>query len=226
MNLGLWQLRRNHERRLDNQVHAARMTEPATDIEDLVTGAGADVESLEYRRVSAHGTFRPDLEILVRNMTNDGVAGFHVLTPFQLDDGNVVIVNRGWVPLAMDTPPVAAAPPRGEVGVTGLVRLTQNRPRFGPIDGPGGLSVVSRVDLDKLSLQLPGHLVPVWVMADGPKDQLPVPVPVPVVDDPGPHLGYAFQWFSFTVTGLVGYAALIRQHTRRARQRRRNSVPV
>ena len=37
---------------------------------------------------------------------------------------------------------------------------------------------------------------------------MPQELPLPVLSD-GPHLNYAFQWFSFTGVALVGYPLLL-----------------
>jgi surfeit locus 1 family protein len=41
----------------------------------------------------------------------------------------------------------------------------------------------------------------------------PLP-PEPPVASSGPHLGYAIQWFSFTLVTLIGYVALLRRASR------------
>jgi surfeit locus 1 family protein len=46
-------------------------------------------------------------------------------------------------------------------------------------------------------------------------------VPPPELSE-GPHLGYAFQWFTFTVIALVGYPLILR---RRAHQGAPEPVP-
>ena len=73
------------------------------------------------------GIFDPGEEVLVRSQVHDGIAGWHVITPLVLADGRAVLVNRGWVPLEMDAVPVPAAPPSGQVTVTGWVSLTRVR---------------------------------------------------------------------------------------------------
>jgi len=214
VSLGQWQLRRHDERSLENAVTTSRMSSPPTDLGVLLEGAGADVGSLEYRPVRATGVFEPAGEILVRSQVADERPGFHVVTPFRTASG-VVLVNRGWVPLAAERPPVEEVPPpTGTITINGLVRASQVRPAIGPTEPEGVLRIVARIDLARLDQQF-DDLVPVWIQqTDDVLDPLPVRVAVPVTDDPGPHLPYAFQWYSFAVITAVGYGVLIRRALR------------
>lgn len=214
---GRWQLDRLEERRLSNQVQAARLAADPIPIGVMLEAAGGDLDSLEYRRTTATGAYLPDEEILVRNRTHDGIAGFWVLTPLELESGARVVVARGWVPLDLDdTPPIEAVPPpAGTVTVEGYVRLDEDRPRFGPTDPAGPQPVWNRVDLDRIGEQMPPPVVPVWIQrAEDDPRALPFALALPDVTDEGPHLGYAIQWFSFAVIGVVGYAFLIRRAAR------------
>lgn len=226
VNLGLWQLDRRKEQEVENTVMSARLASDSMTLDDLLAAVGRDPTSLEYRPVEVTGTFRPDLEVLVRSQTSSaGVAGFAVVTPLEYGDERFVLVNRGWVPLEMDTPPVGASPPPGEVTVSGVVRLTQERPPIGPTEPEGILTIVSRIDLARLSQQIPGDLAPVWVQSTGANDGLPERFEVPAFDDPGPHLMYAIQWFSFALIGVVGFWFLIRREASgTAPERRRTTV--
>ena len=181
----------------------------------------ADGEALPHRAVAATGEYRPADEVLIRSQIHLGEAGFHVITPLVQADGTAVLVNRGWVPLALDRPPVAeAAPPSGVVTVTGWIAETQTRPALGPTDPETGrLETMSRVDVDRISRQVPYDLQPVYIVAREETDQLPAPVRPPRFDDTGPHLGYTIQWFGFAVVGLVGYFFLARKRVRQARAR-------
>ena len=52
-----------------------------------------------YPTVTAKGRFDTGHEVVVRRRTNsDDEIGYHVLTPFVLTDGKVLLVNRGWIP--------------------------------------------------------------------------------------------------------------------------------
>ena len=66
--------------------------------------------------------------------------------------------------------------------------------------------VVSRVDIDRIQMQVEYQLDPVYlVMVPSGGEDLPVQLSVPDFSDEGPHLGYAFQWFGFAVILLAGY---------------------
>jgi surfeit locus 1 family protein len=225
INLGFWQLRRLEERRLENAVGESRFEEAPQELGALLEAAGDDEESLEFRRATFTGEFQPADEVLIRSQVHQGVAGFHVITPLMGEEGVAVLVNRGWVPLDADEVPVGAAPPpEGTVIVTGWIRPGQTRGSLGPADPAGGrLVAVNRVDIERIQQQMPYELEPVYLSALGePGGELPVPAPEPTFDDEGPHLGYAIQWFSFALIGVVGYVFLLRRSSRssgRGRQR-------
>lgn len=214
--LGFWQLDRWSEQRLENQVGVQRFEEAPLPIEELVFAAGSDVDTLEFRRATATGTFDADRETLVRSQIRDGMAGFEILTPLVTDTGSVVIVNRGWVPLAFDVVPVEVAPaPAGSVTVEGMVRPSARRGALGREDDPAS-TTVSRVDLVFLSARTGYDLLPVYleVIGTGSRTQLPVPAPRPDFGDEGPHRDYALQWFGFALVGAVGYGFLLRRAVR------------
>jgi surfeit locus 1 family protein len=215
VNLGFWQLRRLEERRLQNSVWQARLASAPLQIEDLVTGAGTDLESLEYRPVEARGTFSPEHEILVRSQVWEGSAGFHVITPLVMESGSAILVNRGWVPLDMDDVPVPVAPPEGEVDLVGTIRLSQTRGSVGPTDpATGALTQIARVDISRIGQQMPWPLLPVYVVAqdtDETSFSMPIALTLPDLNDEGPHLAYAIQWFAFALIGVVGYLLLLRR---------------
>ena len=214
VNLGFWQLRRLEERRQANLVIAARLTDEPLPVETLVDAAGADLDSLEFRPATATGVFEADAEVMVRSQVFQGIAGFHVLTPLVLADQRALVVNRGWIPLSDGEPPASAASPVGTVNIEGLVMLSQVPTALGPKDtAEGRLDVLSRVDLDRLAVQMEWPLLPVYLAMTEPAPSLPRVLPPPNVADEGPHLGYAVQWFGFAAVALIGFVALIRRAT-------------
>lgn len=208
VNLGLWQLRRLEVRQLDNLVAASRAAAESLPLEIALGAAGAIPESLADRHVTAEGTFDAFGEVLIRSQVEGGQAGFHVVTPFHLESGPVVLVNRGWVPLDMGSVPVLASPPEGVVEIEATVRVDESRP-----GSPTGTPpIFNRVDIEAIG---GGEALPVYLVLGGDRNnRLPIPLPPPDFSSEGNHLLYAIQWFSFALIGLIGYLFLLR----RARQ--------
>lgn len=206
--LGIWQLDRLAERRELNTEIASRLEAEPVAFDVLLEEADGDLESIEYRRVLADGVFDPAEEVLIRSQVELGQAGFHVITP--LTGSTSVLVNRGWVPLTMDDPPVDAPPPGGETEVSGWVHLSEERPALGREDPAGDVDVFNRVDVERIGEQLPYPIAPIYLVAMGESDQLPAIVDLPDTDNEGSHLAYAVQWFGFALVGLVGFYFLLR----------------
>lgn len=210
--LGFWQLSRLEERRTANEIAGARLSANPVPFDELLVEADGDLTSLEHRRATVTGEWDPAEEILIRSQVELGTAGFHVITPLVKEDGVAVLVNRGWVPLTMDTPPIVDAAPPSDAGqIEGWIHLTETRPPLGAEEPDGDHDVFNRVDLDRIATQLPYEVTPVYLVMAGEGDQLPIPVDPPDFEDEGPHLAYAIQWFGFALVGLVGFYFLARR---------------
>lgn len=218
--LGQWQLRRLDERRIDNAALSAQLALPPTLWPD-----GSDGIPNEYRRLDVSGSFRQGEEVLLRSQVHLGQPGYDVLTPFYIDEHVAVLINRGWIPLALDAPPIhEASPPTGVVSVTGMVRY--------PLEGPGTVAMepgeepkllFSRVDLGQIDLQTDGDLLPFYLELEGSgegAETLPIISEVAEPSD-GSHFSYAMQWFAFAAVSITGYVALIRSTARRRSPRSR-----
>lgn len=212
---GLWQLDRLATLRAENARVEQQLTEPPVDLTTLADAGdrAVDQQALEYRRVTVTGRYRANEEVLQRGQQYRNEAGFDVLTPLELDAGGVVLVRRGWVPLAYDDPPVAeAAPPSGSVTVTGVLERPVEQPSFGARDpDEGQLERVFHTDTARLDRQVAGTLFPMVLRVDTDPatiavGALPVPPGPPTLDERN-HLSYAVQWFSFATLAVVTYGA-------------------
>lgn len=219
INLGFWQLRRLDERRDFNATVAARIDQPPAPLADVLAAPGFDPDGSEWLRVTATGTYLAD-QILVFNRTQGGRAGDNVLTPLALDDGRIVLVNRGFVPLGADVP----APPERPVEVLGRIRPSQERQRGDLTDADvEQITEIRRVEISRIAPQLPGDVVPVYLdlitaaPAIGAGD--PQPVPPPELGEAN-HLSYAVQWFVFAACVAIGWALAIRRSAHSARRAR------
>jgi surfeit locus 1 family protein len=202
--LGLWQLRRLGEVREHNALIEARVDAAPVPLDEALDGGDP-----AYRRVRAAGTYRPDDEVLVTGRAEREQPGHGVLTPLDLGDGRTLLVDRGWVPYELNTPPVVeAAPPAGAVRVEGVLVASQRAPQ----QGTDMVQRLTAVDLDRLAPQMDGRLVPLYlVLSDQePAQTVELPVP-PAMPEPteGSHFSYAVQWFLFAAIVGTGYPILI-----------------
>ncbi len=236
-NLGFWQLRRMVQREAYNALLESRLSaEPAPFArlaQQFSLGAPDTAEnSVLYRRARVTGRFDSENEVLLRTRALNGQPGYHVLTPLRLASGRALLVDRGWVPFALDTPPIReATPPASPVTLTGLLQPAQ-RPlenafmnRLGLVQrdpAEGKLRAVFYVDPSRLEQQLPYRLEPVFLELESQTPAQPGRLPVPLAPPEltrGPHLSYALQWFSFALIGIVGYTVLLRNVVREKPQK-------
>jgi cytochrome oxidase assembly protein ShyY1 len=220
--LGFWQLRRLDDRQEFNDLVAARAAAAPAPLDELLAD-GAEPSDLQWRRAVVRGTWGTG-QVIVFNRTQDGIAGDNVLAPFVTDDGSVVLVNRGFVPIGG-----AVSTPTGDAEIVGTVRASQQRTRGGLTDAaPDGapLTEVRRIDIERLAPQFGGELAsggvvaPVYLdllAAEPPiTDDDPRPVPGPERSN-GPHLTYAVQWFIFAACVAIGWVFAVRRSLARHR---------
>ena len=231
---GAWQFDRHGQRSERNALIEERLAAPPVSLHQALAqaaserargdadGPGSGVDPLDYRRVRVTGRFAPAYEVLRRPVSRDGVPGYHVVTPLLLADGSAVLVERGWVPQEFGQVPVEAAPPPAGAVTLDAWAFPGETPPTGPLaalaprDPPqGSLTQVAYVDLERLAAQVPYPLQPLRLLleeAPGVPAEGGLPlVPRPPELTPGPHLGYALQWYAFVVITLVGYGALLRR---------------
>jgi len=223
-----WQLSRLHQKQDRNALFAARSAEPVQAVAEVVPpDATADRrDAASYRMLSATGRYLVDEEVFVRSRSLEGQPGAWVLTPLLLDDtpGVAVVVNRGWIPASNTTPtlPAGAEAPTGPVEVVGLALSGETRGAFGTVDAVGtDLSVLARVDLDRLQQQVEPQLLGVYLQLQTQQPAatatFPAVVPPPPPDE-GPHRSYAGQWAIFAVIWVFGYPTLVRRTALRRAQ--------
>ncbi len=204
--LGRWQLRRAGEKQLlfDAFANGGGST---------LTIAGNTPPLPRYQHALATGHYDPTRQVLIDNMTSsEGRAGYYVITPFALDGGGWLLVNRGWVPLG---PSRAQLP---DVGVGSDARSVRGRSDHLPSAGiamgtpaplappfPAVATFPRRTDLERLLA--PAALTPAADVLlldpaepDGYQRRWSAPGLTPMR-----HLAYAVQWFGLAAALAVIY---------------------
>jgi len=204
--LGVWQLQRLHWKEALIEERQMRSALPAAVLPEQI----AAPEDLEYTPLKVSGRFHHDREFYLAARTLNGRVGLHVVTPFELPDSRILMIDRGWIPDARRDPstrPEGQTP--GEVEVSGLGRLPgwkgldwlqpENLPEENLwfwVDPPAmaaaaGLSpVIEGLYLDAGPAENPGG----WPRGGQTRIELP-----------NDHLQYALTWFALAVALAVIY---------------------
>ncbi|CAL9582537.1 SURF1 family cytochrome oxidase biogenesis protein [Streptomyces werraensis] len=219
--LGIWQMNRYEERSARNQLVTDALAADPVPVERLAAPGHAVTRAERYRTVTATGRFDTDAEVVVRRRTNaDEEIGFHVLTPFVLDDGKVLLVNRGWIPA--DGPsqtafPKVPAPPRGETTITGRLMPDETTEASGIKDLEGLpdrqiMLINSEREAERLDADVLGGYVA--QTAPEPASGLPQQLGNPGKENAALNYAYAIQWWLFAAAVPVGWVVLARREAR------------
>ncbi|MFI7012453.1 SURF1 family protein [Streptomyces sp. NPDC050145] len=224
--LGIWQMHRYDERTARNQLVTDALDAKPVPAEEL-TSPGHTVTSKErYHSVTARGRFDTEHEVVVRRRVNaDDEVGYHVLTPFVLNDGKVLLVNRGWIPA--DGPsqtafPKIPAPPRGELTVTGRLMPDETTEASGIKDLKGLPDrQIMLIDSEREAARLNARVLGGYIAltAPDPAHGTPEPVGKPGHEDAALNFAYAYQWWLFAAAVPVGWVVLLRRELRERRRR-------
>ena len=202
--LGSWQLERRAWKldlisRVESQLEKSPAPVPARNQWNRIT-------MNEYLPVITSGTYLHAKETLVQAMTLLG-SGYWVITPLQQLDGSVVLINRGFVDPAHQTPASREdTMTLGQVSVEGLLRLTEPGGRFLTPNRPEDGRWYSRdVTAIGAALNLPAeNLAPYFIDAAASNaGDWPV-AGLTVVSFRNSHLLYAITWFTLALMTVVG----------------------
>lgn len=192
--LGAWQIARGHAR--------------AAYLEAIAAQAPQQVR----------GVYLADRQLLLDGMAHDGNPGYHVWTPLKLASGELMMVDRGWLPAAQGSRNAAIgtpSAPAGEVEVFGrwrplprpAIRLAapspdcpaHEFPRLVQYPAAAELRCLLGADVRDGVMQLDpaasGGFVRQWNEAGFP---------------PARHYAYAAQWFGLALVAAVMGVRLVR----------------
>jgi surfeit locus 1 family protein len=221
--LGTWQLQRLSWKldlieRVEARVNAAPVAAPPR-AEWPTISAARD----EYRHVRLDGHFIAGKDTRVQAVTAIG-AGFWLLSPFQLDDGTIVLVNRGFIPPRWQSEAESPA----LTTVTGLLRLSETKGGFLRQNDPGADRWYARDVAAIANARGLQQVAPFFIDADfvgapvvqgesvGGDAMAADPASWPrggltVIRFPNNHLVYALTWFALALMVAGAGAYVVRE---------------
>jgi surfeit locus 1 family protein len=206
--LAFWQLGRAAEKdELQNKYAAGQRS--------VVELSAANAATLaQYQRVSARGHYDSAHQILLDSMPSAmGQPGYRVVTPFELEQGGWLLVDRGWHrpgATRSDLPDVAVA--ESVRTVTGQLNVLP-RPGVRLAAAPGGGDKWPRVmnypEQAAVEGVLDRKVLPGLVLLDKDQPDGYERVWQARIDmGSDRHISYAVQWFGFAIAALALFVVL------------------
>lgn len=211
--LGFWQLQRlEWKEGLIAQIEARTEREPIT-LEQAVARS-KELDDPRYLPVRVQGRFDHARERYLYAISLEGEPGWHVITPLKTVGGDIVLIDRGFVPEALrDAGNRQPGQFQEVVNVTGLIRTPEEQGLFIPDNDLAANQWFSR-DLDAMVRSMfPGGTVEVapffievvdsTVPGDWPKGgQTRLQLP-------NNHLQYALAWFGLALCLVAVYGVYV-----------------
>lgn len=216
--LGVWQLQRKAWKEALIAAIDQRITTPPQPLPLPGAWAQLTAGADEFRRVKfcAHFDEGSGVNLYAASSALRGDItgpGSFVFRPGRLDNGMIVVVERGFVP-------EGAAPPRAEetVDLVGYLRWPERHSWFFPDHDTAGNLWFVRDPRAMAEAKGWGQVAPFYVAQESPVPAGGLPRPGPIkVRLPNDHLGYAITWFGLATALAAVYLALVISRRRRPR---------
>lgn len=199
--LGVWQLERlEWKKEILTKIDAAY----AQNAEDTLLSPKDLHQPFEYKRGTVRGVYDYTKQIKIGPRVFEKYHGFYLITPLMLDDGKVLLVNRGWIPEAWNPADETGA---GEtISLVGLIRKPLDENPFTP-DNPADKDVWYHIAPHEIAQKFNLDLATdnVLYLEGNPQTG---EYPVPIGEKPelaNNHLQYAAFWFSMAGILFVIY---------------------
>ncbi|MDA0781128.1 MAG: SURF1 family protein [Rickettsiales bacterium] len=204
LSLGSWQMSRlQWKRTLVKEINEGAAL-PAV---ELLSDRN-EIEKFKYRRVKVRGEFLHDKEVhlFVGPKAERGRPGYDILTPLKIEEGNYVLVDRGWVNSDIKSPEKRPETlEEGMVEIEGIIHAGETPGRFTP-ENDVAKNLWFWIDLDEIENYAGINLQNFYVRALK-KDKKNI---YPIASDEfikvrNDHLQYAVTWYSLAIILLVIY---------------------
>ena len=219
--LGTWQIYRlQWKKGKIRELESRTQAEPIPLPDDILNEG--KISEMNYRNVLVKGHFDHTKEIYIgpRPLNKAGQhpggsgllsgrsqSGYQIVTPFVLDNGDRILVNRGWVPKNKKDP---SSRLEGQIldhiKLTGIIRSGEQRPQFTPKIADNA-SDWHYCDVERIASIL--NTLPVLIDADSrstvPNGPIGGQTTVTLRNE---HLQYIITWYSLCALTLLMYYQL------------------
>lgn len=222
--LGIWQLGRADEKQAILDLSKARATSEPMSVSQLLSTTELPnwPKERRFQPIKSTGRFIADGSILIENQVLNKQGGYQLITPFQ-EEGTeqLILVSRGWLPAGatrQDLP--AFSSPPGVVTIEGRLNKPFAQPPLWDDAYPVNEGVVWQyLPIDTYAEQIQASVLPL-VIELAPESQgtfvgenspIKLKVAWQQIGDEwvAKHKAYAFQWFSMAVAFFIACLVLL-----------------
>jgi surfeit locus 1 family protein len=200
LGLGCWQCHRADEKRMMLAQYENERHQPPR-----VWQVGA-VNPTQYQHLKVAGRYEQRF-FLLDNQYHQHEWGYHVLSPFQVNEHTVLLVDRGWVkgePLREHFPKVIS--PKDNQMISGEVYYARNNRWVNEVEPQkidSGGWVIAQFEPQKIEKILHQHVEPFMIRLSNKEPHGWARNWQIVAMPPERHHAYAFQWFSLAAMVVV-----------------------
>ncbi len=156
-----------------------------------------------YQRVKANGKFNFDKQIYLYSLNDKGKPGYDVVTPFETNKNENVLINRGWINKELKGNPSINLEINTDQKIVGLLREIYEPNIFKP-DNDIKNNVWFSININDLKEATGDQFNEFVIFLENNEVKTPLPKKI-TVDVPNNHLKYAITWYAISVSIIFYY---------------------
>lgn len=217
--LGVWQLNRADEKHGIADNINLRSAESAVNLNNPFNW---NQEQHQYRKATVKGEFISNGRLLIDNMIVNGQPGYHVITPLKITGtNNTLLINRGWIrQQGRKREPAEITTPKGQITIEGIMRTPSALPfvesSVTALKQTEEYNVWLYLDVDKYQKESPLNMMPFAVLQNNNTDDGLRRKWSRYQAKTGMHIGYAIQWFAFSIIVTIIFIGIGRKRAKEA----------
>lgn len=209
--LGTWQINRlEWKNNLIKDIKTNR-SRPPISLDDLLVEILPEDKNPDDRRVHFTGLFQKVKPFKLLMQVREGKLGYHLITPFLLDEGAQILLNLGWVPADID--PETIILPTDTQNLNGIMQSATERNAYTPDSNYDTQEFFIIDPLEVAHEKAWPTLLPFFVTLTTPllgitKYPLPVERQIAIRNS---HLEYALTWYLLALFWLIIFVIYARR---------------
>jgi cytochrome oxidase assembly protein ShyY1 len=202
-----WQFDRYDQRIIRNEQATSALSSAPKNI----VSSSQLSEMKQWEKVEMTGTYLNEQSKLVRKQYLENSLGFWIITPFQIQNGDHILINRGWIPIGSSASTSQSIPmaPAGRINIEGYLQPFDSS-TIQPKDLP--INQVNTIDYKYFDFDIANDYY-LQLAKSSPMDNQVAIIPLPELSN-GPHLSYAIQWILFALLLPIGWYVLLKNESK------------